>query len=111
MYRVSKPHVSYTWLDIPNELLSAHMDLVTDACKLSNPQAVEAMELQDEASARVKLAVLTNAWRTRALNLLDGTAKPSLRHITKSIKEVSGIWCPIYGSKLLLFSGKDVPFQ
>jgi hypothetical protein len=51
-------------------------------------QAVEGMEVQEESSYRVKLAIRTNAWRNRAMILLDGAVKPSLRYVSKSIKEV-----------------------
>lgn len=51
-------------------------------------QAVEGMEVKEESSDKVKLAIKTNAWRNRAMILLDGAVKPSLRYISKSIKEV-----------------------
>lgn len=50
------------------------------------------MEVQEESSDRVKLAIRTNAWRNRAMILLVGAAKPSLRYVCKSIKEVR--WGP-----------------
>jgi histone demethylase JARID1 len=39
----------------------------------------------------VKLAVKTNAWRNRAIISLDGAVKPSLRCISKSIKEAVSV--------------------
>jgi len=46
------------------------------------------MEVNEESSDKVKLAIKTNAWRNRAIISLDGAVKPSLRCISKSIKEV-----------------------
>lgn len=50
------------------------------------------MEVQEESSYSVKLAIRTNAWRNRAMISLVGAAKPSLRYVSKSIREVR--WGP-----------------
>lgn len=72
----------------PALVLRSHSTVV-DVCSLLRAlKAVEGMEVKEESSEKVKLAIRTNAWRNRAMILLDGAVKPSLRYISKSIKEV-----------------------
>ncbi|KAG0563907.1 hypothetical protein KC19_8G068600 [Ceratodon purpureus] len=75
----------------PALVLRSHRTVV-DVCSLLRAlKAVEGMEVQEDSSYRVKLAIRANAWRNRAMILLDGAVKPSLRYVSKSIKEAAAV--------------------
>ncbi|XP_073385841.1 lysine-specific demethylase JMJ17 isoform X3 [Physcomitrium patens] len=73
-------------------LVQRSHSVVVNLCSLLRAlKAVEGMEVQEESSLRLRLAIKSNAWRNRAMILLDGVEKPSLGYVTKSIEEAAGV--------------------